>query len=170
MFLNNPKWSAGRHSNFSKQCRPALKNLIQVPAGTWILKHSAGRHCVPGPISALFLSFFQQRGTKHGWHAREAAGGGQKSRPFHPSLTLSHPHFSINTTMVFIAKGVGKCREKLERNRESFQECFEQKNSLKQTILFKVLKLLKVEKSFRFNSPFIIFGTKTWKIFALKLS
>jgi hypothetical protein len=53
---------------------------------------------------------------------------------------------------------------------ESFQECFEQKNSLKQTFLFKVLKLLKVEKSFRFNSPFIIFGTKTWKIFALKFS
>jgi hypothetical protein len=25
--LNNPKWSAGRHSNFSKQCRPALKFL-----------------------------------------------------------------------------------------------------------------------------------------------
>jgi hypothetical protein len=150
--------------------RPALKNLILVPAGTRILKHSAGRHCVPGPISILFLSFFQQRGTKHGWHAREAAGGGQKSSPFHPYLTLSHPPFSINTTMVFMARGVGKCKENLERNRESFQECFEQKNSLKQTLLFKVLMLLKVEKSFRFNSPFIIFGTKTWKIFALKLS
>ena len=40
---------------------------------------------------------------------------------------------------------------------------------MKQTLLFKVLKLLKVEIFFRFNSPFIIFGTKTWKIFALKL-
>ena len=86
--------------------KPALKNLIQVPAGIRILKHSAGQHCVLGPISALFfLSFFQQRGTKHGWHAREAAGGGQKSSPFHPSLTLSHPPFSINTIMVFMAKG-----------------------------------------------------------------
>jgi hypothetical protein len=141
-----------------------------VPADTRILKHSAGWHCVPEPISALFLSFFQQRGTKHGWHACEASGGKQKSSPFHPSLTLSHPHFSINITMVFMARGLESDREKLERNKESFQECFEQKNSLKQTLLFKVLKLLKVEKSFRFNLPFIIFGTKTWKIFALKLS
>ena len=100
--------------------RPALKYLIKVPAGTQILKHSVGRHCVPGPISAFFLSFFQQMGTKHGWHTREVAGGGQKSSPFHPSLTLSHPHFSINTIMVFMAK-VRKEREKLERNRESFQ-------------------------------------------------
>jgi hypothetical protein len=92
--------------------RLALKNLIQVPAGTWILKHSAGRHCVPGPISTFFLSFFQQRGTKHGWHAREAADGGQKSSPFHPSLTLSHPSFSINTTMVFMARGL----ESVEKN------------------------------------------------------
>ena len=92
--------------------RLALKNLIQVPADTWILKHSAGRHCVPRPISALFLSFFQQRGTKHGWHAREAVGGGQKSSPFHPSLTLSHPPFSINTTMVFMVRGL----ESVEKN------------------------------------------------------
>ena len=25
--LNNPKWSAERHSNFSKQCQPALQFL-----------------------------------------------------------------------------------------------------------------------------------------------
>jgi hypothetical protein len=85
--------------------KPALKNLILVLAGTRILKHSAGRHYVPESIFALFLSFFQQRGTRHGWHAREAVGGGQKSNPFHPSLTLSHPNLSINTTMVFMAKG-----------------------------------------------------------------
>jgi hypothetical protein len=147
--------------------RPILKNLILVPAGTRILKHSADRHCVPGSISALFWSFFQQRGTKHGWHAREAAGGGAKKQPLPP---LFDPSFLYKYNHGLHGKGVGKCREKLERNRESFQECFEQKNSLKQTLLFKVLKLLKVEKSFRFNSPFIIFGTKTWKIFALKLS
>jgi hypothetical protein len=150
--------------------RPALKNLIQVPAGTWILKHSAGRHCVPGPISALFLSFFQQRGTRHGWHAREAAGGGAKKQPLPPLFDPFTSPFLYKYNHGLHGKRVGKGREKLERNRESFQECFEQKNSLKQTLLFKVLKLLKVEKSFRFNSPFIIFGTKTWKIFALKLS
>ena len=150
--------------------RPALKNLIQVPAGTWILKHSAGGHYVPGPISVLFFVVFSAKGDKAWLACTWGGSGGQKSSPFHPSLTISHPPFSINTTMVFMAKGVGKCREKLERNMESFQECFEQKNSLKQTFLYKVLKLLKVEKSFRFNSPFIIFGTKTWKIFALKLS
>ena len=57
--LNNPKCSVGRHSNFSKQCQPALIYLILVPTSTRILKHSAGQHCVPKPPSALFLSFFQ---------------------------------------------------------------------------------------------------------------
>jgi hypothetical protein len=38
-----------------------------------------------------------------GMHVRQLVGG-KKSSPFHPSLTLSHPHFSINTTMVFMAK------------------------------------------------------------------
>ena len=122
------------------------------------------------PFLHFFLSFFQQRGTKHGWHAREAAGGGAKKHPLPPLFDPFTPSFLYKYNNGLHGKGVGKCREKLERNRESFQECFEQKNSLKQTLLFKVLKLLKVEKSFRFNSPFIIFGTKTWKIFALKLS
>jgi hypothetical protein len=44
-----------------------------------------------------------------GMHERQLVGG-QKSSPFHPSLTLSHPHFSINTTMVFMKK-----REERER-------------------------------------------------------
>ena len=88
--------------------------------------------------------------------------------------TPSTPHWPIDTLFFyeynhsFQGKRVGKCRKKLEKNRKSFQECFEKKISLKQTLLFKVPKLLKVEKSFRFNSPFIIFGTKTWKIFTLK--
>ena len=141
-----------------------------MPASTRILKHSADRHYVPRPISALFLSFFQQRGTKHGWHAREAAGGGAKKQPLPPLFDPFTSPFLYKYNHGLHGKGVGKGREKLERNRESFQECFEQKNSLKQTLLLKVLKLLKVEKSFRFNSPFIIFGTKTWKIFSLKLS
>jgi hypothetical protein len=46
-----------------------------------------------------------------GMHVRQLVGG-QKSSPFHPSLTLSHPHFSINTTMVFMAKGL----ESVEKN------------------------------------------------------
>ena len=122
--------------------RPALKNLILVPGGTRILKHSADRHYVPRPLSAQFLFFSST------WNRLCIAFSTHYDSPW----------------------GVGKCRENLERNRESFQECFEQNNSLKQTLLFKVLKLLKVEKSFRFNSSFIIFETKTWKIFALKLS
>ena len=39
--------------------KPALIYLILVPAGTRILKHSAGQYCTPKPLSALFLSFFQ---------------------------------------------------------------------------------------------------------------
>ena len=78
------------------ECRTTLKNLILVLAVTVSLDPF---------LHLFFLSFFQQRETRHGWHAREAAGGGQKSSPFHPSLTLSHPHFSINTTMFFMAKG-----------------------------------------------------------------
>jgi hypothetical protein len=103
-----------------------------------------------------------------GMHVRQLVGG-KKAAPstlFDP-LT---PSFLYKYNHGLHGKEVGKCREKLERNKESFQKCFEQKNSLKQTLLFKIIKLLKVEKSFRFNSPFIIFGTKTWKIFALKLS
>ena len=38
-----------------------------------------------------------------GIHERQLVGG-QKSNLFHPSLILSHPHFSINTIMVFMAK------------------------------------------------------------------
>jgi hypothetical protein len=95
---------------------------------------------------------------------------GAKKQPLPLLFDPFTPPFLYKYNHGLHGKEVGKGREKLERNRESFQECFEQKNSLKQTLLFKVLKLLKVEKSFRFNSPFIIFGTKTWKIFALKLS
>ena len=105
-----------------------------------------------------------------GMHVRQLGGGGAKKQPLPPLFDpFTHP-FLYKYNHGLHGKEVGKCRKKLERNRESFQECFEQKNPLKQTLLFKVLKLLKVEKSFRFNSPFIIFGTKTWKIFALKLS
>ena len=121
------------------------------------------------PFLHFFCLFFS-KGTKHGWHTRETAGGGQKKQPLPPLFDPFTPPFLYKYNHGLHSKGVGKCREKLERNRESFQEYFEQKNSLKQTLLFKVLMLLKVEKSFRFNSPFIIFGTKTWKIFALKFS
>jgi hypothetical protein len=117
------KHSARRHFNFSKQCRSALKFLILVPAGTKILQHSAGRHCVPGSLSALFFFFFfQQKGTRHGWHACEATGGVQKNQPLPPLINPLTPHSSINTTMLFKANGG---LESVERNRESFQECFE---------------------------------------------
>ena len=102
-----------------------------------------------------------------GMHVRQLVGA--KKQPLPPLFDPFTPSFLYKYNHGLHGKR-GDGREKLERNRKSFQECFEQKNSLKQALIFKVLKLLKVEKSFRFNSPFIIFGTKTWKIFALKLS
>jgi hypothetical protein len=128
-----------------------------MPAGTVFLDHFLHNFCFFPALEMDFPQPFPPIMTAHGELENT------------PTLTYSYLSlYKYNIKPPY--KGVGKCREKLERNRESFQECFEQKNSLKQTLLFKVLKLLKVEKSFRFNSPFIIFGTKTWKIFALKLS
>ena len=150
--------------------KPALIYLILVLVGTRILKHSAGRHYVPRPLSALFFVFFSVKRDKAWLACTWGSWWGAKKQPLPPLFDLLTPPFLYKYNHGLHGKGVGKCREKLERNGESFQECFVYKNSLKQTLLFKVLKLLKVEKSFRFNSPFIIFGTKTWKIFALKLS
>ena len=122
------------------------------------------------PFLHFFLSFFfsKEGQSMVGMHVRQLVGS--KKQPLPPLFNPFTPSFFYKYNHSLHGKEVGKCREKLERNRESFQECFEQKNSLKQALIFKVIKLLKVEKSFRFNSPFIIFGTKTWKIFALKLS
>ena len=125
----------------------ALQFLILVPASSKILKHSASRHCVPEPLSAFFLSFFQRRETRHGWHVRVAIGGGKTISPFHSSLTLWHSYFSINTTMVFKAKG-GKIereigREKLVERSRSLGRKF----SWSKTLPLKFLKPLKVEKS-----------------------
>jgi hypothetical protein len=135
-----------------------------VSVGTKIFQQSAGQHCVPGPHSAHFC-LFQHKGDKPwaGMHVLQPVGA-KKSAPPTPIDPFT-PFFFYKYNI----KPPYKWLESVEKNRESFQECFEQKISLKQTLLFKVLKLLKVEKSFRFNSPFIIFGTKTWKIFALKL-
>ena len=135
--------------------------------GTKIFQQSAGQHCVPGTHSAHFCLFQHKRGQAMGWHARFAACGGQEISPTYPPLT--HSHLFLFFFYKYNIKPPYKWLESVEKNRESFQECFEQKISLKQTLFFKVLKFLKVEKSFRFNSPFIIFRTKTWKIFALKL-
>ena len=119
--------------------RLALKNLIQVPADTWILKHSAGRHCVPRPISTLFLSFFQQRRTRHGWHAREAAGGGAKKQPLPPLFDPFTPSFLYKYNHGLHGKMVGKCREKLvERSRNLVLKIHLKQNSPLQS--FKALE------------------------------
>ena len=64
--------------------------------------------------------------------------GGQKSSPFHPSLTLSHPHFSINTIMVFMAKEEERERTLVERSRNLVLKIHLKQNSPLQS--FKALE------------------------------
>ena len=139
--------SVGRHSNFY--------------AGTQKFNPSAGRHCVPGPISALFLSFFQQRGTRHGWHAQEAAGGGAKKQPLPPLFDPFTFPFLYKYNHGLHGKEGGKREKLVERSRNLVLKIHLKQNSPLQS--FKALEGWEI-------SPFIVFGIKIWKTFALKFS
>ena len=96
--------------------RPALKNLILVPAGTRILKHNVGQHCVPEPISALFCLFFSKGGQSMvGMHMRQlVGGGGAKKQPLPPLFDPFTPSFLYKYNHGLHGKGGWKVQRKIK--------------------------------------------------------